>query len=118
MCGWLLIIHRPSIVLVFAVFSLSFLPWLLLLLGIVLAVPITAFMDASRRKKEQEALNPPAEDAGEGFDAEDAVHEEVVGEGIVEAEGGFGDGGFGDDAFGGDFGGGSTESAFDDDAFK
>ena len=83
-------------------------------MGIILSVPITAYVDASRRKKALEAANPPANDEGEALAADEAVVEEVAGEGMDGA-----DGDFGGDTFGGDdFGGDSPSGDFDDDPFK
>ena len=92
------------------VFSISFLPWLLLILAIIIAIPVFAALDAARRKKEFAEANPPSETdqmADEGFSEEVAVVDSSAEEGVAVDN-------FGNDAFGGnDFGG-----AFDDDAFK
>lgn len=102
------------------VLSISFLPWLLLLLGIVLSIPIVSFVETSRQKKALEAA------AAEGEGAEEEG-EEVFAE---DAEAGFGDdGGFpgggamsADEGFGqpGEFGqpDNAELAGFDDDAFK
>lgn len=87
--------------------SLSFLPWLLLLLGIVAAIPIVSFVETNRQKKAMAAAAPP----------EDAAAPEAEGEEVFDApaEDGFpadaGDGGFGQPAD-------PDMSAFDDDTFK
>lgn len=100
-------------------FSISFLPWLLLLLGIVLAIPIVSFVETSRQKKALAAAAGPASE-GEAEFAE-AEGEEVFGD---EAEAGFAEeGGLPSDegmAADGGFGqpGDAEMAGFDDDAFK
>ncbi|WP_164101319.1 hypothetical protein [Candidatus Laterigemmans baculatus] len=93
--------------------SISFLPWLLLLLGIVLAIPIVSFVETSRQKKALAAAEPPAEE-GEIAEAEG---EEVFAE---DAGAGFGDdAGFpsgeaaGGEGFGDDFGDFSQQEGVD-----
>lgn len=92
------------------VFSLSFLPWMLLLLAVVLSVPIVSFVESSRRKKELAALQ--AQSVEPGLDGENGIVEDGVG---LADDGGFGDGGFGDGGFGD---GGLGDSGFGDDTFK
>lgn len=109
-----LLLDSLPLKLVSAVFSLSFLPWLLFLLGIILSVPITAFMDAARRRKAIEAVNPSTDEQGEASADDEVVGEEVVAEEVEVADGGFGEDTFG----GGDFGENAPNRAFDDDPFK
>jgi hypothetical protein len=89
------------------VLSISFLPWMLLLLAIILSVPIVGFVESSRRKKELEANRPVDDQPIDGQEVEDGVGEEVAGEGFAEA---------GTDGV--DVGDNAFEGAFDEDAFK
>lgn len=89
-------------------FSISFLPWLLLLLAIILSVPIVSFVETNRRKKALAAATSEAQ-AGEGEPDDEGVFAEDpasgFGEEAVPAGGGFGQpedaelAGFDDDAF-------------------
>jgi hypothetical protein len=89
------------------VFSLSFLPWMLLLLAVLLSVPIVSFVESSRRKKELAALQEQS--AEPGLEGEDGMMVADDGTGLAE-DGGFGDGGFGDGGFG--------DGGLGDDTFK
>lgn len=87
--------------------SISFLPWLLLLLGIVLSVPVVSYVENNRRKKAAEAAAPPAEegaaDEEDEFGEEPGFDESFGGEEVIAAEGDLG----------------QTEGdQFDEDAFK
>lgn len=91
--------------------SISFLPWLLLLLGIVAAIPIVNFVETSRRKKALAAAAPPAEEVA----MEDAQGAEADGFGDEPI-----DAFAADDAASGDFAQPADDdmAAFDEDAFK
>ena len=77
--------------------SISFLPWLLLLLGVVLSVPIVSYMENNRRKKAAEAAAaPPAEEEAleeedeVGFGEEGEFGESYGSEEVIAAEGDLG----------------------------
>ena len=85
-------------------FSLSFLPWAVLLLGIILSIPIVSFVENSRRKKALAAMQP---------EGNDGLEEEAMVE--MDESAGFGDEMAGaepasDDPF--------ANANFDDDPFK
>jgi len=64
-----------------AVFSLSFLPWVLFLLAIVISIPVASFVDNRRRAK---MVNAAASQKQEEAPAA------TIEEGISETDGGFG----------------------------
>lgn len=76
--------------------SISFLPWLLLLLGVVLSVPVVSYLENNRRKKAAEAAAaPPAEEGLEEKDeaefGEEANYDDSFGsEEVIAAEGDLG----------------------------
>lgn len=88
-------------------FSISFLPWLLLLLGVVLSIPIVAYMESNRRKKAAAAAAPPEteetpEEGEEGFGEEAGFDDTFGSEEVIAAEGDLGEVGneeFDEDAF-------------------
>lgn len=93
--------------------SISFLPWMLLLLGIVLAVPIVGMVESQRRKRELAAARAEME-------AQQREMEVAGADGVLPEEGAAVAVAEGADAFSG-FGGepaSGQASPFDDDAFK
>ena len=110
-------------VLVPAVLSISFLPWILLILAIVSSIPVAAYLDWSKQKQamEEAQANQPAGGEEEYAGAE----AEVFDDGAGTLDEGPASGTSQNDVFGGDFGGdfgggGGTggDGLFDDDAFK
>jgi hypothetical protein len=93
--------------------SISFLPWMLLLLGIVLSVPIVGMVESKRRKRELAAARAELEAQQRELEVANADGElPDEGAAVAVADGA--------DAFSG-FGGGAASgqaSPFDDDAFK
>lgn len=77
-----------------AVFSISFLPWVLFLLAIVISIPVASFVENRRRAK---LISTAASQQQEEAPAD------TIEEGIMETDGGFG-------SFGG--------APLDDDPFK
>lgn len=88
-------------------FSISFLPWLLLLLGVVLSIPIVAYTESNRRKKAAAAAAATQADATpveeeEGFGEVAGFDDTFGGEEVIAAEGDLGEVGndeFDEDAF-------------------
>lgn len=84
-------------------FSLSFLPWVVLLLGIVLSIPIVSYVENSRRKKALAAMQP---EGGDGLEDEAVVEideaaefgDDMVG-GTPASDDPFANSDFGDDPF-------------------
>lgn len=90
------------------VLSISFLPWILLLLGIVISIPVVGMMESKKRKKEMAAAQAE-------YDAQQRAREVADDDGMMQEEMpvAASDGGFGD------FGSSDPQMAgFDDDAFK